>query len=268
MKDIKLQGADNARDFAGTATRDGRVIRDRMFIRSNHLGNLTCEDIVKLKDEYHLSKIIDLRTDVEAAEHPDVKITGVTYLHLPLFASAAVGLTHEKGTNIRSNKDMRIPDMADLYRLVVTDTYSVSQLKAVFSEITAGMSLCGENPGVTLWHCTEGKDRCGIVSALFLTLLDVDEAVIMDDYLLTNRVSIKRARKYFWKVFLFLFSLKKARLVRKILMADAGYLNAALDAINETYGSSAAFLHDVLGIDDDAREKLKRIVLTKVIVSP
>jgi protein-tyrosine phosphatase len=262
MKDIKLRGADNARDFAGTETRDGRVIRDRMFIRSNHLGNLTCEDIGKLKDEYHLSKVIDLRTDVEAAEHPDVKIAGVTYLLLPLFASAAVGLTHEKGTGIRSNKDMKIPDMADLYRFVVTDPYSVSQLKTVFSEIIAGMSGWSENPGVTLWHCTEGKDRCGIVSALFLTLLGVDEAAIMDDYLLTNRVSVKRARKYFWKVLLFLFSLKKARLVRKILMADTGYLNAALDAIKETYGSADTFLHDVLGVDDSARERLKSVALT------
>ena len=58
---------------------------------------------------------------------------------------------------------------------MVTDEYSVSQITKVFQTI-----LDNKN-GSTLWHCTEGKDRCGIISALFLSILDVDYSIIMED---------------------------------------------------------------------------------------
>ena len=39
---------------------------------------------------------------------------------------------------------------------------------------------------------------------------------------------------------------------------DARYLRAALDAVNEAYGSLDAYLADALDVDDDAREELRR----------
>ena len=39
---------------------------------------------------------------------------------------------------------------------------------------------------------------------------------------------------------------------------DARYLHAALNAIDEAYGSLDAYLADALGVDDDAREELRR----------
>lgn len=41
-------------------------------------------------------------------------------------------------------------------------------------------------PGGVLVHCHAGKDRTGIVTALVLSLLGVDEEVIADDYALTS----------------------------------------------------------------------------------
>lgn len=43
--------------------------------------------------------------------------------------------------------------------------------------------------GSVLWHCTEGKDRCGLLSAVLLLTLGVKRSTIMEDYLLTNRVN-------------------------------------------------------------------------------
>ena len=36
------------------------------------------------------------------------------------------------------------------------------------------------------------------------------------------------------------------------------FVRAALDAVNETYGSLDAYLADALDVDDDAREELRR----------
>ena len=49
--------------------------------------------------------------------------------------------------------------------------------------------------GAVLWHCTEGKDRCGLLSATILFLLDVSEDDVMEDYLKTNKAAITRVEK-------------------------------------------------------------------------
>ena len=38
-----------------------------------------------------------------------------------------------------------------------------------------------------MWHCGTGKDRTGIGTAFLLSLLGVEEDVIYEDYLRTNR---------------------------------------------------------------------------------
>ncbi len=53
--------------------------------------------------------------------------------------------------------------MTQLYRRIVTDDFSISQLSRALKKIIS----CDD--GAVLWHCTEGKDRCGIVSALVLS---------------------------------------------------------------------------------------------------
>ena len=43
------------------------------------------------------------------------------------------------------------------------------------------------NDNCILWHCSLGRDRCGMATALLLKLLDVDEESIIEDYLYTNQ---------------------------------------------------------------------------------
>lgn len=41
MKNIKLQGAKNIRDFGGIVNREGRRIKEKRFLRSSALDGLT-----------------------------------------------------------------------------------------------------------------------------------------------------------------------------------------------------------------------------------
>jgi len=255
MKKINLKGADNARDFGGTVNKKDQTIKSKMFIRSNCLYRLTEKDVSILRDEYHLAKIIDLRTDEEVAEKPDITVPGATWIHIPIFNQNTLGITHEKSERKKAASLSNIPKMTELYKIVVTDEYSISQLKKVFEAITEDTS------GATLWHCTEGKDRCGIVSALFLALLDVNKTTVTYDYLLTNKVSKKRATKYFWKVLLLTFNFKNAVKIRSVFSADAEYLCAAFDAIKQEYGSVNKFIEKKLGISEETKEKMQKICL-------
>ena len=137
--------------------------------------------------------MIDLRTPVESAEFQDPLPDDVKYLQIPLLKDAAVGITHETGSdpmtiirNLRKHpeklKEM-VPDFETLYINVVTDDYSRAQLDKVVSILREN-----EASGIcTLFHCTAGKDRTGIVSMALLKSYGVSDEDIIRDYMRTNR---------------------------------------------------------------------------------
>ena len=171
MIPIELRSVGNIRDLGGTGMKNGSVIRRGCLIRSAHLGYAAQADIQLLRDEHRLSKIIDLRTGGERSELPD----------------------HSHETQ---QKQSDIPRMEDLYRFIMTDADSVAGfrnvLKAIFTH--------DYRKGSVLWHCTEGKDRCGMTTALVLTALGADRDTILEDYLETNKVNIPKARAMYEQV--------------------------------------------------------------------
>ncbi|MGN1203121.1 MAG: tyrosine-protein phosphatase [Eubacterium sp.] len=251
MEYIKLKGAKNVRDFGGTVNTDGKKITSHCFIRGNALNELNHSDVEKLVRDYKLGTVIDLRTYTEAAEKPDKEILGVNYVHIPIIKESMVGISHESEIDKKAALN-NLPDLCELYRSIVTDDYSVSQIKKVFEVITAS-----SGSKAVLWHCTEGKDRCGLISALFLSLMDVGIDEIYDDYIMTNNAPSKNAKKYYYLVLLITKSKEKANKIKRIFRAEHEYLDAAFNAINDTYGSVDAFIKDRLGITDEVKSNMK-----------
>ena len=177
----------NIRDIGG-----GNVPKG-LFVRSGKLSILTPEECAGLCNRYNIKCVIDLRTPVESAEFPDPLPESVDYLQIPLLKDAAVGITHETGSdpmtiikNLRKNPDKlkaMIPDFKALYTDIVTDEYSRSQLDKVVKTLrdNAEKEIC------TLFHCTAGKDRTGIVSMALLKSYGVSDEEIIKDYMRTNR---------------------------------------------------------------------------------
>ncbi len=201
---------------------------------------------------YNLRTIIDLRTNVEKTDAPDVEMKGVRNIHIPLFAEEVMGITHENNTDKRKMLD-DLPDMTELYKVLVLDKNCTKQFRKVFEIITNAKD--GE---AVSWHCTEGKDRCGLVSALLLFILDVPKEKVVEDYLLTNEAAIKRASKYRFLVKHFTKKPEKADEVFGLFLAKEEYLNAALDSIEEKYGSIDSFLKNEIGITDEIKERMKQ----------
>ena len=164
-----------------------------LFLRSAKLSILSTEECAELCKEYRIQCVIDLRTPVEAAEFFDPLPTGVNYLQIPLLKDATIGITRESGSdpmtiirNLRKHPEQlraMMPDFKTLYTNIVTDAYSRSQLNkavAILKE-NAQQGIC------TLFHCTAGKDRTGIVSMALLKSYGVSDAEIVKDYMRTNR---------------------------------------------------------------------------------
>ena len=169
--------------------RDGQRIKRKHLIRSAGLCRAKIKDLERLKKEYGVNLVIDLRTDKETEKEPDTRIEGVEYLHIPIFTEAMLGISHEDDGNIIDHIDS-IPDFKDLYRLIVTEESCIRQLKKVL------LTIMDHREGAVLWHCSEGKDRCGLVSAFLLFLLGCSEKTVVEDYLMTNLTSLKKAGMY------------------------------------------------------------------------
>ena len=212
----KVEMIQNKRDLGGIGTMDGRTLRHGMLVRSAHLFQANEHDLEGI------SAIIDLRTPGERKEAPD-QICGRKYLPIPVFDDVAAGISHESGT-----PDQVIPDMAYLYgRLMRECTDSIEKILRTIMHHDF-------NSGAILWHCTEGKDRCGMTTALILEALGVDRKDIMDDYLKTNLVNIPKAIKIHDQL-LKTHGREMADSVYKAYIADEKYLESAWKAMGEDY---------------------------------
>ena len=179
----------NLRDLGGI----GDVIPKGLLLRSGKLSMLTPTECAELCKRYNIQCVIDLRTPVESAEFPDPLPEGVEYLQIPLLKDAAVGITHETGSdpmtiirNLRKHPEKlmeMIPDFYALYTDIVTDEYSRSQLDKVVETLRKN----ADKGITTLFHCTAGKDRTGIASMALLKSYGVDNEDIVRDYMRTNR---------------------------------------------------------------------------------
>ncbi len=213
---IELDGAKNIRDFSEYGFPN--------CIRSSHLHNITKKDAQVLAKEYHLKTIIDLRTSAEREEMPDYEIPDVHSLHMPLFDEAMLGISHESEAGPSAVRTM--PDMKELYRMLVTDVHCIRQINKVMDVI-----LSPEQSGAVLWHCTEGKDRCGLISALFLMIEGVDYDTVLRDYLKTNEVNAPKAEQYYEHILAEKKDGQFAAWVRDAFLAKKEYLDSAYDGL-------------------------------------
>ncbi len=255
---IDLQGADNIRNFTGLMNSRGKTIVSPALIRSNLLNSITKEDIRILTEQYKLKKVIDLRTETEVREKPDIRIPGAEYINIPLFHESAIGLTHEENSDKCIIADGDKLDMKKLYVRLVSDEYSVSQLAKVMRHIADGIR---EAAGAVLWHCTEGKDRCGIVSAMVLAMLEFDREAIMQDYLETNRAAVKRAKQFYEEILAATGDRERAQNAEKAFLANEEYLNAALSHISRSCSSIQEFIIQKLDISGEEMERIREICL-------
>ena len=244
MIPIKLRSVGNIRDLGGTGMKNGSMIRYGCLIRSAHLGYAAKADVQLLQEKYRLSRIIDLRTGGERSELPDQSF-GVENLSLPIFNDFKAGISHEQ-----QQRQLDIPLMTDLYRHIMTDSASI----AGFHNVLNAIFTHDYRKGSVLWHCTEGKDRCGMTTVLVLTALGADRETILEDYLETNKVNIPKARAMYEQV-LPVKGPEAAENIYQAYIADENYLNAAWEVMGDNY------LRDTLGFSEAQIDHFRSQVL-------
>lgn len=239
---IPLSGASNFRDVGGYPTADGRRVKWGQIFRSNALSELTAEDY-KTVNGLGVRLVCDLRSGEERIAQP-TKWQG----REPVF------LTSPKNNldfDMRGLLGDGKPDAAKVRANFIAfyqQTHKVYALeyKAMFAKLVAG-----DTP--MLVHCTAGKDRTGVGSALILTALGVPRNIVVSDYALSERYQQSTMRQQAGTPSkpnpqAAMMAQIPPEVIQVLMRTDPAYIEATLDAIDKEYGSVEGYLSKELGV--------------------
>ena len=222
-------------------------LKDGLLFRGPHLHNLSLKDKKLLFNKLGIKTVIDLRTSQERNDKPDINVKGVKNFHISLIDMEEMGASSEKEGKRRVLKEHKLPDIFDYYRLLVSP-----KRKDAYTKL---FDVLINEEGPFYIHCTVGKDRTGITSALILNLLGESKETIYSDFLKTNDDKII---PFSYRIFALFLDKEFRKEFMEYFKAKTEFLDKAFDVISEEYGSIDNFYEEICGLD-----KTKRITFIK-----
>ena len=263
---LPVKGIVNARDLGGYTMQDGRKLRDGVLLRAAHLAEATDEDLQWLSN-VPVAKVIDFRIEEEKKGKVDRDVPGASYLSLPIDASgnAMASATEKEKKKFAKQKKFDIKKVAvmvafnkkaqaiaqNMYPMMLFDPVCQQPYARFFQQV-----LQTEH-GAVLYHCTQGKDRTGVASALLLAALGASRETIIADFDATNRVYEKDVKKYVRRVKFWGGKEEEIAVVKAIMGCNTDNFIKALDAIDAQYGSLETYLKGPLGLTDKDIQTLR-----------
>jgi len=234
-----FSGIENFRDFGGFDGAHGRV-REGLLLRSGHHADASDQDLVLL-DALGIATIIDLRRPAERDGQPSRRSPGFRG------AVLASGLGEHEGPHREFLNRADLSDAA--IARFLEEFYRAAPFDPAHLELFAG-AFAALQKGNLLIHCTQGKDRTGLLAALIQTALGAHPDTVMAEFLKTNEAMLTEAR--IARMTLGLKAMTgnapSQAAIRALLGVDTAHLAAAFAAIDAQAGGIDAYL-DRLGVD-------------------
>jgi protein-tyrosine phosphatase len=241
---LPFVGAVNFRDLGGYAVGEGRQTRWRRLFRSDSLAELTDADLERL-EALALHSLIDFRLPHERRIHPNRLPAGHALRALEVgFWPDGVAELHRAFQAGELDAAAMEHATKRFYRNFPLDHHAEYRVLLEAIEQAAGRPV--------LFHCVSGKDRTGFGAAVVLLALGADRDVILQDYALSNQ--------YRRDVRHLIPAGTPEAVAQAFTAANPRYLEAALDAITERYGSDDAYLERGLGFGDRRRADLRALL--------
>lgn len=156
----------NFRDLGGYPTGNGQHIRWGKLFRADSIDRLTAAEATLVRDELDVRTIIDLRDGTPEQLGPLVT-PPVARHHLTAWDDELRWHLYESPEPICS-----------AFYILIAERFGKLYAQAA--------QLISESAGATIIHCTIGKDRTGVFSAVILSLLGVPRQTIVEDYALSS----------------------------------------------------------------------------------
>lgn len=219
---LPLDGVENIRDIGGYVGDNKKVGNFGKFLRASSLSNLTKRDNEYLK-EYGVTDIIDFRSYETSLLKPDaIEKEYFNYHNVPL-------LTEKFNENLALEKENF--KMGEGYKLLLENKTAIKET----------FEILAEAKGCTIFHCTAGKDRTGIIAMLILGLSGVSRKDIIANYEVT-----------YTYIPVLLDEVENSNLALSL----PEYIITAIEFIEENYGTYREYLKSC-DLTDDILNKVK-----------
>jgi len=217
---IALEGAVNFRDLGGYPAGPGARTRWRTLFRADGLGELTEADLEVVR-ALGIRTVIDLRSGEELERSRfDVDAHPVAFHHFPFIK--------------------QLPDAEEFDRRPgLLGRQYLEMIAGAGPQIRGALEVLADPESLpAVFHCTAGKDRTGVLSAIVLSLLGVDEPTVVADYALSGeamqRLRAKLMRKY-------PEGRETIENIDEVFSAEPAQMEQLLDHVRERYGSVEAY---------------------------
>ena len=265
---IPFEGIENARELGGLVMQDGRSIRPGKLVRCGNLNKATDKDVALLKDRFQLTDVFDFRFDAEVAGAPDREMEGVRNTHLSTLPQALIdgftaGRADTSQFEVRGFME-RLTEYAfnpsaqelarQLYPAIVTDPTSQQRYGVFLRDV-----LNAE--GGVLWHCSQGKDRCGWGAAFVLAALGASRETIVEDFDLSNVYYAPYEKALVQQVAEKGGGEAETAFIHAMVGVSKENFESTLDLIDSQYGSLSAYLEKALGFTAQDQDKLRAKLL-------
>ncbi|WP_295086572.1 tyrosine-protein phosphatase [Ruminococcus sp.] len=222
-----LSCSNNTRELGGIVTADGFTTKNNVYWRSDVPENPSDTDIERLLSA-HITTVIDMRTDAERKRTPNAlaDMDEFEYYHFQITEGSGV------------------PESLE----AVPQSYLAI---AVAEKMPKVMKVISEAENGVIFHCTAGKDRTGVVSAIILMSCGVDREEIVRDYVISREYNHKRLET---------FLAAHPEVDRNIVLANEKSINGFIDLFKERFDSSERYF-EYIGLSAEnanmIRNKLK-----------
>ncbi len=248
---VPLQGSVNFRDLGGYETSDGRRVKWGQVFRSDNLGRLTDRD-VSFVQRMGIRMVCDFRTPAEAKKLPDrfPPPEQDRYLHLPI--------QHGEFDPAGTFERIKNGDIEWMTEAFMIEGYlrNIDDFAPVWSTILKSLAEGSRRPLV--FHCTGGKDRAGVCTALILLSLGVPEETVIHDHGLSNLYIAAVLEKIYEQI---RFHGVDPNQVAPYFTAPKNAIVAAVRHLRRTYGSAADYLINKAGVDEKVITQLREDLL-------
>ena len=243
----------NTRDLGGLETAEGRKIIPGRLLRSGELYQLCPEDMKLLTDTYNLKLVIDLRTKTEQEHKPDTQLAGVRYISNPILDEDKVGISRDKSLSdmILGFEGDAEAYMQKCYCDFVMDDFAQREYGLFFEHLSE------HQEGAVLWHCSAGKDRVGVATALLLTSLGVPKDIVMADYMCTNSFVGGEVAEMTEKLKAKGTKEKTIKNIQTMLSVRESYLENVFETICNHYQTVENYFYQALGVTPEQINNLQ-----------
>jgi protein-tyrosine phosphatase len=222
-----------------------------MLFRSSQLSALDDDELRMILD-LGLKCIVDLRTLDERTRQP----TRISCGSISRFESAKGSLAELVGRTGTTHQDILV-GFERFYGLI-PELYA-DDFRALFE-------MLGEGQIPLLVNCTAGKDRTGVACALILTFLGVPRADVIADYIETNTRfgNLQSVRDQVSDANVGPRTETSEKPRDAAWAADPVFIEKALAAVTETYGTVDNYVTHRLGIDGKCSTRIKESLLEPI----